>query len=71
MRIGEAIRLDRSDIDYDHGLIVVRDSKFGRSRELALDPTTIAALRRYCVAVTARPLSNRPPRCSRPPRGQG
>jgi integrase len=47
MRIGEAIRLDRSDIDYDHGLIVIRDSKFGKSRELALDPTTIAALRRY------------------------
>jgi integrase len=47
MRIGEAIRLDRSDIDADHGLIVVRDSKFGKSRELALDPTTIAALLRY------------------------
>ncbi|MDP9344663.1 MAG: tyrosine-type recombinase/integrase, partial [Actinomycetota bacterium] len=47
MRIGEAIRLDRSDVDYEHGLIVVRDSKFGKSRELALDLTTIAALRRY------------------------
>ncbi len=47
MRIGEAIRLDRSDIDTGHALIVVRDSKFGKSRELALDLTTIAALRRY------------------------
>jgi integrase len=47
MRIGEAIRLDRADIDCEHGLLVVRDSKFGKSRELALDPTTITALRRY------------------------
>jgi len=47
MRIGEAIRLDRSDIDHEHELLVVRDSKFGKSRELALHPTTIAALRRY------------------------
>ncbi len=47
MRIGEAIRLDRSDIDTEHGLLVVRDSKFGKSRELALDLTTIAALQHY------------------------
>jgi integrase/recombinase XerD len=47
MRVGEAIRLDRSDVDCQHGLLVVRDSKFGKSRELALDRTTIAALRRY------------------------
>jgi integrase len=47
MRVGEAIRLDRSDVDCQHGLLIVRDSKFGKSRELALDPTTIAALRRY------------------------
>lgn len=47
MRVGEAIRLDRGDIDYEHGLLVVRDSKFGKSRELALHPSTIAALRAY------------------------
>ena len=47
MRIGEAIRLDRSDIDHEHELLVVRDSKFGKSRELALHPSTITALRRY------------------------
>jgi len=47
MRIGEAIRLDRGDIDHEHELLIVRDSKFGKSRELALHPTTIAALRRY------------------------
>jgi len=47
MRIGEAIRLDRADIDHEHELLVVRDSKFGKSRELALDPSTPDELRRY------------------------
>jgi integrase/recombinase XerD len=47
MRVGEAIRLDRADVDYEHALIVIRDSKFGKSRELAVDSTTIAALRAY------------------------
>jgi integrase len=47
MRVGEAIRLDRTDIDSHHGLLVIRDTKFGKSRELAVDPSTIAALQRY------------------------
>jgi integrase len=47
MRVGEAIRLDRTDLDSHHGLLVIRDSKFGKSRGLAVDPSTIAALRRY------------------------
>ena len=47
MRVGEAIRLDRTDIDSRHGLLLVRDGKFGKSRELAVDPSTIDALRRY------------------------
>jgi integrase/recombinase XerD len=47
MRVGEAIRLDRTDIDSRHGLLLIRDTKFGKSRELAVDPSTIAALQRY------------------------
>ena len=47
MRVGEAIRLDRSDIDLANRLLVVRDSKFGKSREVALHPTTITALQSY------------------------
>jgi len=47
MRIGEAIRLDRSDIDYEHELLVVRDTTFGKSRELALHPSTTFAMARY------------------------
>jgi integrase len=47
MRVGEAIRLDHTDIDSQRALLVVRDSKFGKSRELAVDSSTITALRRY------------------------
>jgi integrase/recombinase XerD len=48
MRVGEAIRLDRDDLDADHdGLLGVRDSKFGKSRLLPLHPTTVAALQAY------------------------
>lgn len=47
MRIGEVIRLDRSDVDWSEGLLTVRSSKFGKSREVALLPSTIDALRTY------------------------
>jgi integrase len=47
MRIGEAIRLDRSDIDWDEGLVVVRASKFGKSRAVPLQTSTVAALADY------------------------
>jgi integrase len=47
MRVGEAIRLDRSDIDRVHELLIVRDSKFGKSREVALHHTTVAAILTY------------------------
>lgn len=47
MRVGEAIRLDRGDLDLKHELLVVRNSKFGKSRELPLHPSTIRALRDY------------------------
>jgi integrase len=47
MRIGEAIRLDHSDVDFKTELILVRDTKFGKTRELPLHPSTVAALRRY------------------------
>jgi integrase/recombinase XerD len=55
MRVGEAINLDRDDLDLDEGVLVVRQGKFGKSRELVLNPSTMVALRdhasvrqRYC-----------------------
>ncbi|MGC1406706.1 MAG: tyrosine-type recombinase/integrase [Candidatus Dormiibacterota bacterium] len=47
MRPGEALRLDRSDLDAAGGLLTIRDSKFRKSRELPLHPSTVAALAGY------------------------
>lgn len=47
MRIGEALALDRSDFDANIGTLLIRNAKFGKSRELPLHPTTTSALTRY------------------------
>ena len=47
LRMGEAIRLDRDDLDEEHSLLVVRDTKFGKSREVPLHQTTFDALHHY------------------------
>ena len=47
IRVGEAIALDRGDVDLASGRLVVRHGKFGKARELTLHPTTVTALRRY------------------------
>lgn len=47
MRIGEVIGLDQHDFDATSGCLVVRGAKFGKSRELALHPSTTAAVRLY------------------------
>ncbi len=47
MRVGEAIRLKRSDIDWVEGVVAVRASKFNKSRELPLLASTVEALASY------------------------
>lgn len=47
MRSGEAVRLDRDDVNLDAGRLRVIATKFDKSRELALHPTTIEAMRGY------------------------
>ena len=47
LRVGEAIRLDTSDIDWKRGLLIVRDTKFGKTRLVPLHPTATAALDDY------------------------
>jgi integrase len=47
MRAGEAMRIDRGDFDPGAGLLNIWGSKFGKSRQLILHPSTVAALRRY------------------------
>jgi integrase len=47
LRIGEAIKLDRSDIDWAEGVLLIRESKFGKSRLVPLQASTMHALDRY------------------------
>jgi integrase/recombinase XerD len=47
MRIGEAVRLDREHLGANGGVLVVAETKFGKSRELPLHESTTEALRRY------------------------
>jgi integrase/recombinase XerD len=47
LRVGEAIRLDRDDIDWTEGVLLVRRSKFGKSRQVPLQPSTARALQEY------------------------
>jgi integrase len=47
LRIGEAIRLDRDDFDATHRVLTVRDSKFGKAREVLLHASTVRALLCY------------------------
>lgn len=47
LRIGEAIKLDRSDVDWAQGVLLIRESKFGKSRLVPLHPTSMQALKGY------------------------
>ena len=46
MRIGEAIALDRKDVDLNQGLLTVRQAKFNKSRLVPIHFTTQKALSR-------------------------
>jgi site-specific recombinase XerD len=47
MRVGEAIALDRKDVDLQQGLITVRQAKFGKSRLVPVHVTTRKQLQAY------------------------
>ena len=55
MRLGEAIRLKRSDVDLDAGVISVEESKFGKSRIVPVHHTTASVLQDYCERRDASP----------------
>jgi integrase/recombinase XerD len=50
MRISEAIKLDRPDVDWAEGVLLVRESKFNKSRYVPLHETALDALERYALA---------------------
>ena len=54
MRPGEALALDRQDIDLRHGVVHVRAGKQKKQREVPLHPSTITALRNYARLRDAR-----------------
>lgn len=47
LRPSEAIGLDRSDVDLVNGILLIRDSKFGKSRFVPVEESTRAALAHY------------------------
>lgn len=49
MRVGEAVGLDRDDVDFGTGVITIRHAKFDRPRLVPLHATTTAALRAYAT----------------------
>lgn len=47
MRVGEALRLDLSDIDWDNAVLLIRNTKFHKGRDLPVSASTIQALTAY------------------------
>jgi integrase/recombinase XerD len=47
MRVSEACGLDRDHVDLDTGTLVLADTKFGKSRQVFLHPSSVTALRDY------------------------
>jgi integrase len=49
MRCNEPLQLDRNDVDLVNGVLTVHGAKFGKSRYVALHPSTQSALQRYAA----------------------
>ena len=47
MRVSEPVALDRNDIDLARGILIIRRTKFGKSRMLPLHSSTVEALHHY------------------------
>ena len=47
LRLGEAVALDRDDVDIRAGVLAIRHAKFGKSRFVPVHDSTSKALRRY------------------------
>ena len=47
MRAGEAFALDHADLKEQEGFLLIRNAKFGKSRNVYLHPTTLEAMQDY------------------------
>jgi len=49
MRVSEVLNLNRDDVDLAHGVLTVRNSKFGKSRQIPVHASTREALNAYAA----------------------
>jgi integrase len=54
LRVGEIVRLDRTDVNLETGVLTLRRSKFAKDRLVPVHPSTLEALRRYASVRDAR-----------------
>jgi integrase len=54
LRISEALHLQPQDVDLVHRILIVRQTKFRKSRLVPLHSTTVTALKRYLEAQQRR-----------------
>ena len=47
LRVSEAIHLRDADVDLKRGMLTIRQTKFAKSRQLPIHPSTVKALARY------------------------
>lgn len=47
LRVSEAIHLHDADVDLQRGMLTIRQTKFAKSRQLPIHPSTVKALARY------------------------
>ena len=47
LRVSEAIHLRDADVDLQRGMLTIRQTKFAKSRQLPIHPSTVTALARY------------------------
>lgn len=50
LRLGEAIALRIEDVDFEHNLVLIRESKFRKSRQLPVCDDLISVLQKYLLA---------------------
>lgn len=49
LRISEALRLQRDEVDIERGVLLIRQTKFRKSRLVPMHPSTSARIRRYAT----------------------
>jgi integrase/recombinase XerD len=50
LRISEVVRLERADVDFEESMLIVRKSKFGKTRLVPLDSSVVGELAGYATA---------------------